>query len=469
MLKEDVLDLVFKAYDIRGRVPDELDSEFFYYLGNAYVSLFHPRQLAIGNDIRPESYTFKKSLERGIRDAGCAVLDLGEISTEMLYAVVGARSDTLDGGLVVTASHNPQGWNGCKLVGKSCAPIGKDTGLLDIKDEMLKLSNAPMQSNSAGVLTDLYAYPEYKDKVIAFAPNLSRLPKLRVLVDAGNGIGGRVFDYIFGNLPSLDITPMYFVPDGSFPHHVPDPMKEENVAELKERVVSEGFDLGISIDGDADRVFFVDRRGRRPSGVYMGVLIGSHLVRQSTNKRIVHDPRITWPFEKEAEKIGAEVFKSKAGHSYFKAKLPEVDALFGAEASSHFFYKDFYTCDSAMITLAIVFDMFATGFDLTERLDYLYATYPNSGEVNYTVESADAVLALVETAFSEDAKAIEHIDGLSMEFGAWRFNLRKSNTQPLVRLNVEGVDVPSVVEGFNRVENIINAPRKNMPSLAELI
>ncbi len=469
MLKKDVLDLVFKAYDIRGRVPDELDSEFFYYLGNAYVSLLHPNRLAIGNDIRPESYTFKKSLARGIRDAGCDVLDLGEISTEMLYGVVGAHSDTLDGGLVVTASHNPQGWNGCKLVGKHCAPIGKDTGLFDIKAEMLRLVDSPLKVANPGTLSDFYAYPEYKSKVLSFAPNLAKLPKLKVLVDAGNGIGGRVFDYIFGNLPRLDITPMYFVPDGSFPHHVPDPMKEENVAELKERVVSEGFDLGISIDGDADRVFFVDRKGRRPSGVYMGVLIGSHLVKQSENKRIVHDPRITWPFEKEAERIGAEVFTSKAGHSYFKAKLPEVDALFGAEASSHFFYKDFYNCDSAMITLAIVFDMFATGFDLTERLDYLYTTYPNSGEVNYTVESADAVLEAVETELSDIAKNVEHLDGLSMAFDNWRFNLRKSNTQPLVRLNVEGIDVPSVVEGFKRVEDIINAPRKNLPSLAELI
>ncbi len=468
-MTKDILDSVFKSYDIRGKTPEELSPEFFYLLGKAYVTRFKPSAVAVGHDIRPESYIFKQNLIKGILEMGCDVIDLGEIATEMLYFAVGEFSSLYDGGLIITASHNPQGWNGCKMVAKGSTPVGKDTGLEDIK-EIMALSSYKQISEFPGSLSDFYIYPEFKSKILSFL-KFSKKPTrtFKVIVDAGNGIGGRVFDYIFGSLENLNISRIYFVPDGSFPHHVPDPMKDENVTDLRKRVLEENADLGIAIDGDADRVFFVDKKGRKPDGVYTGVLLARFLLANSENKRIVHDPRIVWPFEKEASALGAETFQSVAGHAYFKKKMAEAQALFGAEASSHFYYKDFYNCDSAMTTIATMLNMYFEGFELTDAVNYLFSVYPNSGEVNYVVENAPDLLIRIEKNYANLNPKIDHIDGVSIEFDDWRFNLRASNTQPLVRLNLEAKSKDLVVEKFREVESLIGVPRENSPALEELI
>jgi phosphomannomutase len=464
-MDKKALDSVFKAYDIRGKVPDELDEEFYDALGRAYVTKFKPQTVVVGHDIRPQSFIFKKALIEGMLSMGCNVVDLGEIATEMLYFTVGEYSDIYDGGLIVTASHNPPGWNGCKMVGKRSTPIGKATGMFDLKDIMLSGEYEAL-SSTWGTLTDRFIYPEFRDKILSF---LQHTPEkhIKIIVDAGNGIGGRLFDYVFGNL-GLDATRMYFVPNGDFPNHVPDPMKDENVEELRKRVLQENADLGIAIDGDADRVVFLDKKGRKPDGVYTGVLLAKHLLQNSDNKKIVHDPRITWPFIKEASQLGAETFQSVAGHSNFKQKMYEKEALFGAEASSHFFYRDFYNCDSAMVTIALMLQMYFEGFELTEAVDYLFTKYPNSGEVNYSVNDADQTLNRLEDKYKDLGGEIEHVDGLSVGFSDWRFNMRKSNTQPLVRLNVEAETLDLVVEKFLEVEEVIGQPRDNIPTLVEL-
>ena len=468
-MTEEILNSVFKAYDIRGKTPEELTPEFFYNLGKAYVTRFKSASVAVGHDIRPESFTFKQSLIKGLLEMGCDVIDLGEIATEMLYFAVGEYPALYDGGLVVTASHNPQGWNGCKIVAKGSSPVGKDTGLEDLKSIMLSESYSPI-SLLSGKLSDTYIYPEFRQKILSFIKTDVRPDKpLEIVVDAGNGIGGRLFDYIFGNMEGLNIKQMYFVPNGLFPNHVPDPMKEENITDLKKHVLEEKADLGIAIDGDADRVFFVDRKGRKPDGVYTGVLLAKHLLKNSDNKKIVHDPRITWPFVKEATNLGAETFQSIAGHAYFKKKMAEEQALFGAEASSHFFYKDFYNCDSAMVSIALLLDMYFAGFELTEAVDFLFEQYPNSGEVNYVVENSAETLAKLEKHYSKLGAKVEHIDGVSINFEDWRFNLRTSNTQPLIRLNLEAVNRSLVIEKFREVEALIGAKRENSPVIPELV
>lgn len=462
-MDEKILDAVFKAYDIRGRYPEELSPEFFYHLGRAYVTKFGAKKLVVGHDIRTESKKLKESLMEGIMASGCDVTDVGEVATEMIYFATGEYYQVYDGGLVVTASHNPRGWNGCKMVAKNAKPISKATGLFDLKEIM---KSGDYVTAEKGKMSELDIYPAFKEKVLSFITSKKR-KELDLIVDAGNGIGGKMFDYLFGDL-GLKVKRMYFVPDGSFPNHVPNPMEEENIAELRENVLELTPDLGIAIDGDADRVFFIDKKGRRPDGVFTGVLLARHLLQHSENKKIIHDPRVIWPFVKECEKFGATTAQSIAGHSYFKQTLFEESALFGAEQSSHFYYRDFYNADSGMITIAIMLDMYYQGFELTEAVDYLFEQYPNSGEVNYKVEDKDAILQEVEEHYEKLGGKVSKIDGISVEFEDWRFNFRKSNTEPVIRLNLEATSKNLVKEKFLEVESFIDAERENLPSLAEL-
>ena len=468
-MDKQILDTIFRAYDIRGRYPSELNSQFYENLGKAYVTFFKPTKVAVGYDIRPESIEMKDSLAKGLCEMGCDVVDIGEVPTEALYFATGEYPETFDGGLVVTASHNGAGWNGCKMVTKNAKPISGTTGLMDLKKIILENRYEKVR-DVKGTISKIDVMPEYKKKVLSFITSENKKP-LKVVVDAGNGIGGKVFDYIFCDLENefLNVERMYFDPDGTYPNHVPNPMEEENVEEIKKRVVEKGADFGIAIDGDADRAFFIDNKGRRPDGVYVGVLLAKSILSNDPgNKKIIHDPRITWPFIKEAQKLGAEVHQSMAGHSFFKAAMAEKQALFGAEASAHFYYRDFYNCDSGMVTIAQMLNMYFDGFELTQAVDYLFENYPNSGEVNYRVENAIGLINQIEEFYKNQGAKIEKIDGLSVEFDDWRFNLRTSNTQPLLRINLEAKTKDLVIEKFLEVEKMIGAVRDNLPALEDL-
>jgi len=478
-MDRQILDTIFRAYDIRGRYPSELNSEFYENLGKAYATFFKPNKVVVGYDIRPESIEMKNSLAKGLCEMGCDVVDAGEIPTEALYFATGEYPEIFDGGLVVTASHNGTGWNGCKMVARNAKPISSTSGLMDLKKIIIENEYEKVRDQK-GTVSEMDVMPEYKKKVLSFI-NLEKKKLLNIIVDAGNGIGGKVFDYIFGDLEIntgnstdnemgvLNIDRMYFEPDGTYPNHVPNPMEEENVEEIKKRVVETGADFGIAIDGDADRAFFIDKKGRRPDGVYVGVLLAKNILKnKSDNKKIIHDPRITWPFIKEAQKLGAEVYQSMAGHSFFKAAMAEKQALFGAEASAHFYYQDFYNCDSGMVTIAQMLNMYFEGFELTREVDYLFENYPNSGEVNYRVENAIVLIHQIEEFYEKQGAKIEKIDGLSVEFDDWRFNLRMSNTQPLLRINLEAKTKELVIEKFLEVEKMIGAVRDNLPALEEL-
>lgn len=455
------LDAVFHAYDIRGTVPNQLNQEFFYVLGKAYTTFLQAKKIAVGYDIRPESKEFQEAFMQGAAECGSVVVDIGMIPSEMIYFVTGS-DETFDGAVTITASHNPAGWNGCKLCRKSAQVIGKESGLLQIKE--LMLANTFDVSLDRGEIFSQDFYPAFKTKIRSLVTQTPQ-KKLKILVDAGNGIGGKVFDYIFGDI-NFEIERMYFEPDGTFPNHVPDPLKEENVLEIKAKMKNGDYDIGIAIDGDADRVFFIDKLGRNPSGIYTGAIIAKRFLAKNPGSKIIHDPRIIWPIQKKVEIAGGIPIISKAGHSYFKDAMRTHGALFGAEMSSHLFYKDFYNADSGMYTIALILQHMLDGMQFEKELDDLYSNFPNSGEVNFTVSNNQEVLERVKHHF-KDGK-IEELDGVSISYPTWRFNLRSSNTQPLMRLCVEATNIEDIVTHFKEIKLLIDGKQENIPSLKQL-
>lgn len=460
-MDKNILNSVFRAYDIRGRIPYELDEGFFVNLGKAYVSLFKPRKVVVGKDMRESSEVFKRALIEGVLSMGCDVVDLGEIATEMMYFAVGEYRDIYDGGFVITPSHNDSNWNGCKIVTKNVNVVAGDSDLNEIKNIIQNNSYLEIP-NQKGELSQLDIYPQFKNKILSLITSKNVKP-LKIVFDAGNGLGGKIFDYVFESF-CLDVEKMYFNPDGSFPNHLSNPAKEENVTELKQRVVDSNADFGIATDADGDRVFFIDKKGRKPDGSYTGVIMAKYLAGRGSNKKIIHDTRIVWPMEKEGKKIGAEVYTCKAGRSYYKEKMEQIGAVFAAESTTHFFYNDFYNMDSGMTTIAHMINMYYEGFDMTKELDYLYETYPSSGEVNYKVDNAEELFHKLENIYSKDGPVINKIDGLSVEFKDWRFNIRRSNTEDLVRLNLEATSKDMVIKKFLELEEIIGVFRENIPS-----
>lgn len=462
-----VLNHIFKMYDIRG-TTDELTDDFFYKLGLAFVQRFNPKKVAVGRDFRPESTSFTKSLIAGLLDAGCDVANIGEIATEMLYFTVGHYSKELNGGLIVTASHNPAGWNGCKIVTQDAFPVGLEDGLADIRDIIIRKEFNTI-NNKHGKYENMDIFDEYKKKVLSFLGD-SAIPKLTIIIDAGNGIGGEIYNKVFGEL-DITVEKMYFKPDGNFPNHNADPSIEENVLELKNRVKNEGFDFGISIDGDADRVFFIDKKGRHANGAYLGAILAKYLLKNSDNKKIIHDTRVIWPMVKEILNAGGIPIESRDGRSYFKQALKQENAVFGAELSGHCYYKDFYFSDSGMVTIALIFKMLAEGIDFVQQIDYMYEHYPTLGEVNYEISDFDTLKETIKKYFAKTIKEnykVTEVDGLSIEHPSWRLNIRKSNTQDLVRLNVEGISKDIIIEKFKELEQILNKPRMNRPELLEV-
>jgi phosphomannomutase len=461
-ISKDILNKVFHAYDIRGREEDGLSEDFFFALGKAFAQFLNAKHIVIGHDIRPESEIYKKAMIRGITSVGANVTDLGEIATEMMYFASGKFDEKFDGGAIITASHNPAGWNGCKLVGKKASAISENSGLKEIA-EIMQNDSATITKN-LGVVHTYNIYPEFKEKILSFLGDKA-IPKLKLVVDAGNGVGGKIFSYVFSDL-GFTTKELFFEPDGTFPNHVPDPIKEESIKEISELMASGDYDLGIAIDGDADRVFFIDKKGRRPLGTHNGVIIAKRLLQEFPGERIYYDVKVKRPMDIEIKKAGGIPLVNKTGHSFFKERMSSENGLFGAEISSHMFYRDFYFADSGMITIAIMLKLIAEGLDYTNEIDYLFEHYPISGEVNYTVNNVDEVLAKVETEFADGQ--ISKIDGLTVEYDDWRFNLRSSNTQPLIRLNLEAKDKSIIIEKFHVIEKLINGKRDNKPGMKEL-
>lgn len=424
----------FKAYDIRGRIPDQIDESLAYDVGRAYAAFVKPRRVCVGYDIRLSSPQLASALKRGLRDCGVDVADIGLWGSEGVYFATFAAE--LDGGAMVTASHNPPDYNGMKFVREQARPISGDTGLMDMR-RLIESGQLPGKATRAGSEAPLDMHPRYLEHLLGYV-DVRRLKPLKVVTNAGNGGAGLILDALEPHLP-FELSKIYNEPDGHFPHGVPNPMLEENRAATAEEVRRRGADVGLAWDGDYDRCFFFDESGQFIEGYYLVGLLAQSFLQQERGARIVHDPRLTWNTLDIVRSLGGQPVQCKSGHAFIKAKMREVDAVYGGEMSAHHYFRRFSYCDSGMIPWLLVLAIIsASGKPLSALVGERMRLFPASGEINRTLkEDAKAVIARVRARYEPAARSIDLTDGLSMEFDKWRFNLRSSNTEPLVRLNVE--------------------------------
>lgn len=422
----------FKAYDIRGRLPDELNDDVAYRVGRAYAEFLKPEKVVVGHDIRLTSAELTDALANGLMDAGVDVIHIGQCGTEEIYFATFHLG--VDGGICVTASHNPKDYNGMKLVKKGSRPISGDTGLNDIKK--MAEANDFVPVGKRGTLEHLDNRAPYIEHLLGYVEK-DKLKPLKVVVNAGNGGAGMVIDAIESFLP-FEFIKVHHEPDGNFPHGVPNPLLEENRPPTEAAIKEHGADLGIAWDGDFDRCFFFDSTGRFIEGYYLVGLLAETFLLKNPGSKIVHDPRLTWNTEAICEKMGGKAIQSKTGHAFIKERMRSEDAVYGGEMSAHHYFRDFAYCDSGMIPWLLVTELMSrTGKSLAELVDECIELFPCSGEINNKIEDPKAALAAVESHYKDSATAVDYTDGLSMSFGDWRFNLRMSNTEPVVRLNVE--------------------------------
>ncbi|MDF2927820.1 MAG: algC 2 [Anaerospora sp.] len=424
----------FKAYDIRGKVPDELNEELAYRIGRAYVELLGAKTVVIGRDIRLSSVALAAALTRGITDAGCNVVDIGLCGTEQVYFATFYLKT--DGGIMVTASHNPMDYNGLKLVRAGSKPISGDTGLRDI-EEMAVTGNFSQQlPKIKGIVTDVSILDEYIQHLLSYV-DLTQLQPMKIVVNAGNGCAGPVIEALEKHLP-FELIKVYTEPDGTFPYGIPNPLLPENREATAAVVRETGADLGIAWDGDFDRCFLFDETGSFVEGYYIVGLLAQAFLTRQPGAKIIYDPRLTWNTVEVIEQFGGIAIQSKTGHAFIKERMRKEDAIYGGEMSAHHYFKDFAYCDSGMIPwLLVIAVMSAAGKPLSALLNERMTKFPCSGEINRTVVDAKKVLQLVETKFVTAEARIDRTDGLGVEYNAWRFNLRTSNTEPVIRLNVE--------------------------------
>jgi phosphomannomutase len=423
----------FKAYDVRGRVPEELDEDIAYRIGRGYAAFVKPRTVAVGRDVRASSPAITAALTKGLTDSGVDVLDIGIGGTELAYFATFSRK--LDGGIMVTASHNPPNYNGMKFVREESRPISADTGLQDIK--ALVERNEFSTPAARGAVRKIDILPDYIAHLLSYVDARSLAP-LKIVVNAGNGGAGPIIDLLEPHLP-FKFVKVFHEPDGSFPNGVPNPMIEANRQVTIDRIRAEKADLGIAWDGDYDRCFFFDENGQFIEGYYIVGLLAQTFLEKSPGERIVHDPRLTWnTLDLVAAGRGTAV-QSKSGHAFIKQKMREVDAIYGGEMSAHHYFRPFSYADSGMIPwLSIAELMSQRKASLADLVGARMRLFPASGEINRKVKDLPAVLEQVQTRYAQRPGAVvDHTDGLSVEFEQWRFNLRASNTEPLLRLNVE--------------------------------
>jgi phosphomannomutase len=424
----------FKAYDIRGRIPDEIDESLAYDVARAFVSFVKPRRVAVGYDIRLSSPKLAAAVRRGLLDTGVDALDIGLVGTEGSYFATFAEE--LDGGIMVTASHNPPDYNGMKFVREQARPISADTGLMDMR-RLIETGELPPKAAKPGSQRPLDIRSKYLEHLLSYVKGV-KLSKLKVVVNPGNGGAGLVIDAVEPHLP-FQFIKVNNQPDGHFPHGVPNPMLEENRAATADVVRRERADVGLAWDGDYDRCFFFDERGNFIEGYYLVGLLAETFLRQEPGARIVHDPRLTWNTLDIVARYGGKAVLCKSGHAFIKQKMREVDAAYGGEMSAHHYFRRFGYCDSGMVPWLLVLAVISErGQPLSALVGERIKLFPASGEINRKLSTdTKTILARVRGHYENSARAIDLTDGLSMEFADWRFNLRGSNTEPLVRLNVE--------------------------------
>lgn len=441
----------FKAYDVRGIVPSELNPDLAYKVGRAYADELNPKTVCIGYDIRLSGPELYDAFARGLNDAGVDVVHLGLVGTEMVYFATAFYG--YDGGCMITASHNPPEYNGLKMVRQESRPVSSDTGLNEIER---RASEEKWGRTGSGKREDKDVYDDFVKHLLNIVPP-STIKPLKVLCDVGNGAAGVALEKLLPHLP-LDATRKLFTPDGNFPNGVPNPILEESRAGTEEDMRKGDFDFGVAWDGDYDRCFFFDEKGNFIEGYYIVGLLAQSILLKDPNHTIVYDPRLTWNTLDIVEKLGGTAVLCKSGHAFIKEKMRAEDATYGGEMSAHHYFKDHWYCDSGMIPFLLIARLVSeTGKSLGQLVEEMVKNYPCSGEVNSKVSDVPTVLAKVEELYSEGG-TITKVDGLSIEYPDWRFNLRGSNTEPVIRLNVETRgDHPKMVEKTNELLQIIRA------------
>ncbi|HRH76574.1 MAG TPA: phosphomannomutase [Cellvibrionaceae bacterium] len=422
----------FKAYDIRGRVPDELNEDVAYRVGRAFAEYLNAKRLVVGHDIRLTSPVLTDALVRGMTDAGADVIHIGQCGTEEVYFATFALE--VDGGICVTASHNPMDYNGMKLVREGSKPISGDTGLLDIK--ALAESGQFKASARKGLVESRDVRATYVEHLLTYV-NTQTLKPMKVVVNAGNGGAGAVVDALQAHLP-FEFIKIHHTPDGNFPNGIPNPLLPENQGVTAQAVLEHGAAVGIAWDGDFDRCFFFDEKGNFVEGYYLVGLLAEAFLAKHPGAKIVHDPRLTWNTVDVVSQAGGVPVQSKTGHAFIKERMRLEDAVYGGEMSAHHYFKTFAYCDNGTIPWLLVLELMQQkNLPLSALVEERIRKFPCSGEINRTVRNTQEMLARVEAHFAPEAVLIERVDGLSMAFEHWRFNMRSSSTEPLARLNVE--------------------------------
>jgi phosphomannomutase len=422
----------FKAYDLRGRIPNELNDDVAYRVARGYAQFLTPSRVVVGRDIRLSSAALADAVCRGLTDSGVDVDDIGVCGTEGVYFAT--FHGGYDGGIMITASHNPPDYNGMKFVREQSKPISGDNGLQDIR-AFAERGEFPAPAHP-GVRRHGDVQAAYVAHLLSYV-DAKKLKPLKIVVNAGNGGAGLIVDALEPHLP-FEFIKIHHEPDGHFPNGIPNPMLEENRAPTVAAIRRHGADFGVAWDGDYDRCFFFDERGAFIEGYYIVGLLASVLLRGAAGGKVVHDPRLTWNTVEVVKASGGVSVLSKSGHAFIKQRMREVDGIYGGEMSAHHYFKRFAYCDSGMIPWLIVAQILSeSGHSLSSLVGERIGLYPVSGELNYRVPDAKATLAAIEARYALSARAVDRTDGVSFEFADWRFNLRSSNTEPLIRLNVE--------------------------------
>ncbi|WP_257264669.1 phosphomannomutase CpsG [Endozoicomonas sp. ONNA2] len=428
----------FKAYDIRGRLPDELNEDIAYRIGRAYGEFLKPKDVVVGGDTRLTSDALKHSLSEGLRDAGVNVLDIGLSGTEEIYFATFHLG--VDGGVQVTASHNPIDYNGMKLVQTDAQPISGDNGLREIQ-QLAEANRFGEPATQRGGYQKISVLNDYISHLLGYIQTDSLKP-MKLVVNAGNGAAGHVVDAIEERFRTLGV-PVEFIkvlhePDGNFPHGIPNPLLPECRQTTVDAVLAHHADMGIAWDGDFDRCFLFDEQGQFIEGYYIVGLLGEAFLAHDPGAKIIHDPRLTWNTIDQVKAAGGEPVLCQTGHAFIKQRMRQEDAVYGGEMSAHHYFRDFAYCDSGMIPWLLVAELLSTkGQRLSALVRERIARFPSSGEINSQLTDPGAAIQRVLAHYQQDALAVDNTDGISVDMGQWRFNLRLSNTEPVIRLNVE--------------------------------
>ena len=425
------LSAIFKAYDIRGLSPSELNPPLARRIGIAFIDYLEARTIAIGRDMRDTSPGLAEAFIEGARSRGASVIDIGMVSTDMLYFAVASQS--LDGGAMLTASHNPKQYNGIKLVRAGAVALSGDAGIKEVRDGALGPEPAPF-TGPVGSLILKDVADAYVAHCLGFI-DAKKLSPLRLVLDAGNGMGGPAAERIFARLP-FERTDLYFTPDGNFPNHPADPLVEENRRDIIAAVKAKNADLGIAWDGDADRCFFIDDTGEFIPGDFVTALLGTMFAKREQGATIVYDVRASRAVADSVKAAGGKPVMHRVGHAFMKVKMRELNAVYGGEVSAHYYFRDNWFADNGMIPALLLLELVcASGKKLSELLAPLRSRYFISGEINSKIADVPRALRLIEDRYQDGR--VTTLDGVSVDYDSWHFNVRGSNTEPLLRLNLE--------------------------------